>query len=158
MNMVDLEKTDAFLAGNISLTYNGEDAQKGSQLHQRIQQLQEEWGLYAVALIRQCVFEHSDASGADGKVYQVSTMKASFVGVVVLCCWRWWWKWCCRGVRFLRCRRCRLLKLVSNHRVAMCACVFFFSKNYYLWYRFCYTPFFACYNFSTCFLRATIVS
>lgn len=81
MNMVDLEKTDAFLARNVSLnlSYNGaaEDAQKSSQLHQRIQQLQEEWGLYAVALIRQCVFEHTDASGADGKAYQVSTMKVS---------------------------------------------------------------------------------
>ena len=86
MNMVDLEKTDAFLARNIALSYHGapaEDAQKSSQLHQRIQQLQEEWGLYAVALIRQCVFEHTDASGADGKVYQVSTMKASWGGFVV---------------------------------------------------------------------------
>ncbi|CAM9338037.1 unnamed protein product [Scytosiphon promiscuus] len=78
MNMVDLEKTDAFLARNIALSYNGapEDVQKGSQLHQRIQKLQEEWGLYAVALVRQCVFDHTDASGADGKSYQVSTMKS----------------------------------------------------------------------------------
>lgn len=82
MNMVDLEKTDAFLARNIALSYNGapEDAQKGSQLHQRIQKLQEEWGLYAVALVRQCVFDHTDANGADGKNYQVSTMKASWLG------------------------------------------------------------------------------
>lgn len=115
MNMVDLEKTDAFLAGNISLTYNGEDAQKGSQLHQRIQQLQEEWGLYAVSLIRQCVFEHSDANGADGKVYQVSTMKAS-------CRWS-----CCWGGCDCGCARCccffvsiRGLFLCVFHHICRC--------------------------------------
>lgn len=81
MNMVDMEKTDAFLARSIVSTFGGspeEAANKGSQLHQRIQLLQEEWGLYAVALIRQCVFDHPDSNGPEGKVYRVTTMKASF--------------------------------------------------------------------------------
>ena len=82
--MVDMEKTDAFLARSIVSTFGGspeEAANKGSQLHQRIQLLQEEWGLYAVALIRQCVFDHPDSNGPDGKVYRVTTMKASFGSV-----------------------------------------------------------------------------
>ncbi|CAM9654454.1 unnamed protein product, partial [Ectocarpus sp. 4 AP-2014] len=81
MNMVDMEKTDAFLARSVVSTFGGspeEAANKGSQLHQRIQLLQEEWGLYAVALIRQCVFDHPDSNGAEGKVYRVTTMKQSF--------------------------------------------------------------------------------
>ncbi|CAM9685241.1 unnamed protein product [Ectocarpus sp. 6 AP-2014] len=79
MKMVDMEKTDAFLARSIVSTFGGspeEAANKGSQLHQRIQLLQEEWGLYAVALIRQCVFDHPDSNGPEGKVYRVTTMKS----------------------------------------------------------------------------------
>lgn len=65
---MDLERTDAFLARNITVSV------QGSQEQQQ-QQLQDEWGLYAIALIRQCVFEHTDASGPEGKTYQVATMK-----------------------------------------------------------------------------------
>lgn len=71
MNMVDLEKTDAFLARNITLPNQNQQMASQEQL-----QLQDEWGLYAIVLIRQCVFEHTDASGPDGKAYQVATMKS----------------------------------------------------------------------------------
>lgn len=70
MNMVDLEKTDAFLARNMTMTMQG-----GSP--EQPQQMQEDWAMYSMMLIRQCVFEHADASGSDGKAYQVATMKVT---------------------------------------------------------------------------------
>lgn len=76
MNMVDLEKMDAFLARNITLPM---PPQQGSQQQLINQQLQDEWGIYTVDLIRQCVFEHPEASGPDGKAYQVATMKVHLV-------------------------------------------------------------------------------
>lgn len=76
MNMVDLERTDAFLARNITVSMQGSQEQQ--------QQLQDEWGLYAIALIRQCVFEHTDSAGPDGKTYQVATMKVNGGGFASL--------------------------------------------------------------------------
>lgn len=75
MNMVDLEKTDAFLARNMML-----QGQQNQMAPQEQMQLQDEWGLYAIALIRQCVFEHTDAGGPDGKTYQLATMKVRVGG------------------------------------------------------------------------------
>lgn len=67
MHMVDLEKLDAFLARNITLPIPQQGAPQ--------QLLQDEWGIFTVDLIRQCVFDQQEAAGPDGKAYQVSTMK-----------------------------------------------------------------------------------
>lgn len=92
MNMMDLERTDAFLARNITVSV------QGSQEQQQLQQLQDEWGLYAIALIRQCVFDHTDATGPEGKTYQVATMKVGTEGgvllVVVAVYLAWRGRWC----------------------------------------------------------------
>ena len=65
--MMDLEKTDTSIARNIALSVQGPPEQQ--------QQLHDHWGLFAIALIRQCVFDHPESAGPDGKAFQVSTMK-----------------------------------------------------------------------------------
>lgn len=75
-NMVDLEKTDTYLARNIVVSVQGTPEQQ--------QQLQDHWGFYAIALIRQCVFDLAEAAGSEGKAYQVATMKVRVLYIACL--------------------------------------------------------------------------